>query len=437
MSDLCVEFYNDRSSGKNTGKCLSLAQKGTELKYSGSMNMLGILYNYGIGVDKDEKKAANIYEEAAELGNPAASANIAYMYMNGIGRTADYRKAFKHAKLAAENGIPRGQFFLGGFYMNELNGKPAYNTIVEKNPQKAFECYLAAANRGYMPAYMPLADCYWFGKGTGYDRQAALEWYEKADCEEGFRRMADIYGNKYNDKYYDPKKAFECLKKAAALGNDPEYDYELGKCYYEGTGTKRDAALAAKHLLNCYKKHKETSKKEECAYMLGVLYKNGQGVEQSDTESFKYFVEAASSYYGHNIKALYEVSKYVRRDPEMFNCMSYDFKTRRHYFSSCGVKHYDGESMFRFCRREGLLEARWEYYAGGYSQSRSDSYRDLMEMADENYLPAMEEVLGLYDDGEIELSDRKLLDLYLKVKKQGGRIYLSKNITARLELLLK
>lgn len=433
MSDLCAEFYKDRSSGKNTDKCLLLAQKGTELKYSSNMNMLGILYNYGIGVAKDEKKAADLYEEAAGLGNTAGSANIAYMYMYGIGRMVDYGKAFKHVKFAAENGIPRGQFLLGGFYMNELKVGPAYNTIVEKNPEKAFECYLAAANQGYMPAYMPLADCYWFGKGIKYDKKAALEWYEKADCEEGYRRIADIYGNKFNDNYYDPRKAFECLRKAAALGNDPEYDYELGKCYYEGTGTKRDAALAAKHLLNCYTKHKERSKKEECAYMLGVLYKNGEGVEQNDAESFKFFVEAASSTYNHNYKALYEVSKYVRRDPEMFNCMTYDFKSGRHYFNSCGVRHGDVESMLWLCRKEGLLEARWEYYAGGYSQSRSD----LMAMADENYLPAMEEVLGLYDDGEIELSDRKLFDLYLKVKKQGGRIYLSKNISARLELLLK
>lgn len=432
MLYLCIEFYNDSSSEKSRSICLFLAQKGTELKYRGNMNTLGVLYNYGIGVDKDEKKAADLYEEAAELGDASAGANIASMYIKGIVRPIDSRKAFKYAKFAAENGVPRGQFLLAGFYMEGLYGRSAYDVIVEKDPQKAFEYYLAAANQGYSLAYLPLADCYRSGNGTGHNREAALEWYAKADCEEGYSKIAKMWeGYGYND----PAKAFEYYKKAVALGNNPEYDYKLGKFYYEGTETQRNAALAAKHLLNCYKNHKERTVKEDCAYMLGVLYKNGDGVEENDIESFNYFVTAARGYY--NYKALYEVSKFVRRDPETFSCMDYDFKYRKYYFKSCGVNHSDGESMFRLCRDNGIIEARWEYYVGGYSQNSYDPYCDLMEMADENYLPAMEEVLRLYNQDEIELSDTKLFDLYLKVKKQGGRIYLSNSITARLELLLK
>lgn len=432
MYSLCSEFYDNRSSEKSASLCLTLAQKGAELKYGSCTNILGILYEIGVGMEKDEKRAADLYEEAAELGSAAGSGNAANMYLNGIGRPLDRRKAFEYAKSAADMGSPRGQFFLGEFYREGLYGRDYYDTIVEADLKLAFEYYLASANQGYYLSYMPLADCYRYGNGTESNREAALEWYAKANCEEGYRKMAEMWETY---KYNDPSKAFEYYKKASEFRSDPEYDYKLGKCYFEGKVTQRNGALAAKHLMNCYNNHNDYKVRDECAYMLGVLYKRGDGVEQNDMESFNYFVRAASGSATHeyNYKALYEVSKFVRRDPETFNCMKYDFKRKRDYFASCCRVHTDGESMLWFCRDNGVIEAMWECYVAG---QRRD-YESLGEMAEKNYLPAMEELLRVYDDGEINLSDKELSELYLKVKSQGGRIYLSRDTVDRLEILLK
>jgi hypothetical protein len=95
--------------------------------------------------------------------------------------------------------------------------------------------------------------------------------------------------------------------------------------------------------------------------------------------------------------------------------------------------------MLKTCRDNGHLESLWEHYNERYyNDSIYPSYYNsiLVKLADENFLPAMEEMLNLYNDGEIDIQENKLINLYMQVKSQGGRIYLDDRIAARLEALL-
>lgn len=55
---------------------------------------LGLLYNTGRGVPKDQAMAASLYEKAARQGKAPAQLAIGVMYRNGQGVPADYPRAF-------------------------------------------------------------------------------------------------------------------------------------------------------------------------------------------------------------------------------------------------------------------------------------------------------------------------------------------------------
>jgi TPR repeat protein len=71
----------------------------TEAQYS-----LGLCYNKGIGVPKDEAEAVKWYSKAAEQGDAAAQYNLAICYANGTGTPKKAVEAYKWFLLAAAQG---------------------------------------------------------------------------------------------------------------------------------------------------------------------------------------------------------------------------------------------------------------------------------------------------------------------------------------------
>jgi TPR repeat protein len=78
--------------------------------------VLGSMYDAGIGVTKDDRKALQWYRLAAEQGNADAQFNLGDMYANGQGVTQDNREAVKWLRLAAEQGNASAQSNLGVMY---------------------------------------------------------------------------------------------------------------------------------------------------------------------------------------------------------------------------------------------------------------------------------------------------------------------------------
>ncbi|CAB5394011.1 unnamed protein product [Rhizophagus irregularis] len=70
-----------------------------------SINNLGYCYQHGIGTEKDEVKAFGLYREAAEKGCVESMRNLGYLYQNGIGTEKNEIKAFKLYKEADEKAI--------------------------------------------------------------------------------------------------------------------------------------------------------------------------------------------------------------------------------------------------------------------------------------------------------------------------------------------
>ena len=62
-------------------------------------------YDYGTGVTKDRKKAAQLYLRAAKMGMPAAMFNVAAMLETGEGIQMDKVEAYKYYLLSRDQGF--------------------------------------------------------------------------------------------------------------------------------------------------------------------------------------------------------------------------------------------------------------------------------------------------------------------------------------------
>ena len=104
------------------------------------INGLGVCYQYGIGVQKNEKKAIEFYTKAAKLGFDKAQCNLGICYYNGYGVKQNYKKAVQYFEQAAEQGNSDAQFRLGLCYY--------YGEGVEKNLSKAIMLLKQSADAG-------------------------------------------------------------------------------------------------------------------------------------------------------------------------------------------------------------------------------------------------------------------------------------------------
>ena len=77
---------------------------------------LGEMYQFGLGVEKDEKEAGKWYRKAAEQNVALAQYNLGVMHQFGKGVEKDEKEAVKWCRKAAEQNHALAQFSLGGMY---------------------------------------------------------------------------------------------------------------------------------------------------------------------------------------------------------------------------------------------------------------------------------------------------------------------------------
>ena len=160
-------YYEDG----NYGDALPLFEQAAAHENADSLNMLGYMYQYGEGVEKDTAKALEYYQQAISLDNAAAAFNLGYMYYHGDGVEQSYEEAAKYYTLSDELGESAAATALGDMYYFGLLGKVDY--------QKSVAYYRKAAEKDGWAMYN-LAYAYQFGKGTPVNYALAREYYEKA-----------------------------------------------------------------------------------------------------------------------------------------------------------------------------------------------------------------------------------------------------------------
>ena len=94
---------------------------------------LGVCYDNGFGVERDEDRACRLYQESAAGDYAPALCNLGVCYESGQGVEKNLEKAVELYRRAAEGGYPMGRCNLGVMYF--------FGQGVEKDLKKAAYCF--------------------------------------------------------------------------------------------------------------------------------------------------------------------------------------------------------------------------------------------------------------------------------------------------------
>ena len=109
-----------------------------------AQNLLGDLYQSGLGVTTDYLQAAQWYRKAADQGDALAQFNLAVLYQMGWGLSMDYVQAAQWYRKAADQELPRAQYSLSVMYHNGWG--------VSRNQAQAQSWLQRATANGYQPS---------------------------------------------------------------------------------------------------------------------------------------------------------------------------------------------------------------------------------------------------------------------------------------------
>jgi TPR repeat protein len=166
----------------------SRAKKG-ELLY---INILAEMYYYGRGIKQNKKEALKMFKYCAKRQWQPAIENLGVILFTDEETGKNLRKAKSLLLEATKHNYPRAQFYLAEYYFNQEKNKPAMAhlqhsveggfppamvRLAEKYlysaPNEAKKLFEAAANEGYAPAMLVVADSF-------SQTDDKLKWIKKA-----------------------------------------------------------------------------------------------------------------------------------------------------------------------------------------------------------------------------------------------------------------
>ncbi|GES97447.1 kinase-like domain-containing protein [Rhizophagus clarus] len=306
IQTLAIFYYYGIGTEKNEVRAFELYKEAAEKGHIDAIHQLGECYYYGIGTEKNEARTFELYKEAVEKGHINAMYQLGKCYYHGIGIENNRIMAYSLYEKAAEKGHINAMYQLGECYY--------YGIGTEKNNARAFELYKNAAKKGHINAMYQLGEFYYYGIETEKNNARAFELYKKAAEKENIAAIYNL-GYCYQNGIGTVKngiKAFELYKEAAEKGHiNAMYQlvaekeninamYQLGECYYYGIGTEKDRIMASKLYKAAAKKGHISAKTRIEAYEL--LYKEDIS-KQIETCIWLYFEVRP----GPDLKTVYHV----------------------------------------------------------------------------------------------------------------------------------
>ena len=262
--------------------------------------------HFEIGEDDDDddeyKKAAELFEKAANHGHSDAQDFLGYQYEFGLGIAESKQEAIKWYTLSAEQGNADGQFSLATIYEKD-------NDIETAN-----KWYKKAVRNKQPYAMCKLANNYRLGKGIEENHAKALELY-KESADLGLPEAQCALGTIYKEGLIvekDYKKAREYYEKAVEQGFAPAQVY-LGLMY------KQSSHYDIRDENGCYYNDKVAYKKAVELFRLAanqgdakgqnnlaIMLLAGRGIDKDEKSALELFIKAADQDYApaiYNIKA--------------------------------------------------------------------------------------------------------------------------------------
>tara|TARA_R110000782_G_scaffold57256_2_gene119417 strand:+ start:2503 stop:3681 length:1179 start_codon:yes stop_codon:yes gene_type:complete len=157
---------------KNYALALEILKPLAEQGDSQAQITMGLMYDYGHGVEKSPAESIKWYLMAAEQGVPLVQHDIGVKYFQGQGVEQNYLEAAKWWEQSANSGIADSQFNLGLMYYRGIG--------IPKDYVKAAKLFEDAAEQGHGNAQYSLAVMYAFGQSKTKNYATALKWFNKS-----------------------------------------------------------------------------------------------------------------------------------------------------------------------------------------------------------------------------------------------------------------
>ena len=279
---------------------------------------LGNVYENGMfGVERDDRKALQYYQMAADFGNPRGEERLANAYGLGhCGVERNISKAESFARRSAEKGCPEGEYTLacilistsepstprrseGVEWLRKSSGQDyalAHAVLgrclllgedVERNVDQGLMLLDRAASQGEAYGMLILGRCFYGEFGVARDYVRAWDYFSRA-AERGnadaFFYLAEMQETGLGCSA-DAAKAMELLKRGAELGSALAY-LRLGgieyaeRCY---SGAFKWYSMADKAGL------------PEGKYAVAFMYWRGDGVAQNERKAIAIAKEAVKA----------------------------------------------------------------------------------------------------------------------------------------------
>ena len=182
------------------------------------------------GQSKEGEEATVLLEKSADQGNLDAAFLLGYIYQYATGVEKNITKGITWMAKAADSGHVAAQITLATIYK--------VGDGVMKNRIKARDLYAKAAESGNNNARTALATMYMDGDGIHQDGKMALAWFRRAVKDEHAPAMLGL-GRLYAKSefnFQNGPKAVYWTHQAIAHGYAPAI-YALGLLYRDGVGT--------------------------------------------------------------------------------------------------------------------------------------------------------------------------------------------------------
>jgi TPR repeat protein len=209
-----------------------------------AMTLLGELYADGLGVPRDDLKAAKWYQLAADRGDREAMFALAMFKLVGRAGARDRDAAAKLMTAAAKLGHAASAYNLGLLY---LEGQ-----LFPQDFTRAAELFRLAAEAGNSEAQYALATFYKEGRGTPKD----------------LREAARLLG-------------------AAALVRNIDAEVEYGIALFNGTGVARNETAAFPYLFKAARKGSPIAQRR-----LAFMYATGRGATADPVQAARWHLIA-------------------------------------------------------------------------------------------------------------------------------------------------
>ena len=289
----------------DTGSAIKYYQAAAEAGSTDGLASIGLLYQYGTGVEQSYEKALAWYQKVID----AEDMDGYWMQGNVYREAEEYETAVKCYEIAAEKGE---NCRYAAIY--ELARAYRYGVGAEENFPLALDYYQRAASNGVVEAMFDLGAMYAGGEGVAQDFDIANYWYEMAAFEgesaKAFGELGIAYYFGRGDKDVDYDKAREYFERALKEGEE-EYLYPLGRIYYD----EEQYDKAMEYYLQAAANDNEYQSLAEDD--IGDMYRNGNGVKRNLKKAIEWYKKGAEHDNANSMCSLghmYESGEGVEKD---------------------------------------------------------------------------------------------------------------------------